>query len=223
MPLRCLPQPRRVCCPGAQASKQDKTPPTANGEQRARRKSIYLLSLITSALIPLSYRLRLAKQTPTSQPSFLHPSPTNLLSGQPQVRSEHTEMDKIFASKDAPAIAIPLTVDAGGDADRKPPSVAACSCPICIRKSDSLVSNCACLPLLACRSPRVLTRTASTSPATTISMPQKTRSFTLTRRSATRMSPVRSLQHPPSTKAVGAPSPTSRSSISLCRHSPLPQ
>jgi hypothetical protein len=55
-------------------------------------------------------------------------------------------MDKIFAPKDVPAIAIPLTVDGSGDADRKAPSVAACSCPICTRKSDSLVSNRACLP-----------------------------------------------------------------------------
>ena len=132
-------------------------------------------------------------------------------------------MDKIFPPKDVPAIAIPLTVDGSGDADRKAPSVVACSCPICTRKSDSSVSNRAPLPCPACRGPRVLTRTESTAPATTASMPRRTRSFTVTRRSATRMSPGRSLQRLPSTMVIGAPSPTSRSSISRCRHSLLPQ
>ena len=59
-------------------------------------------------------------------------------------------MDKIFAPKDAPAIAIPLTVDGTGDADRKAPS-AACSCPMCTRKPDSLVCNRARLPRPVCR------------------------------------------------------------------------
>jgi Ring finger domain len=49
-------------------------------------------------------------------------------------------MDKIFAPKDVPTIAVPLTVDSG-DADRKAPSAASCSCPICTRKPDPLVSS----------------------------------------------------------------------------------
>ena len=184
---------------------------------------IQLSVLFLSALIPLSGKLQIASQLPL--PAFLSPSHPHKSAfravASPLIAA--IEMDKIFPPKDVPAIAIPLTVDGSGDADRKAPSVAACSCPICTRKSDSLVSNHACLSCSACRGPRVLTRTGSTAPATTVSMPQRTRSFMLTRRSATRMSPGRSLQRLPSTIAIGAPSPTSRSSISRCRHSPLPQ